>query len=286
MAWENKSHCVPDLKDLRWHSILYHQTANRAHASGVGGASGEVAINKPNPPRVPPTKQAGSSAATTKQGTSSATTTKQAISNAPPNSTISNPSRNTHGNPKKRKNGSVTSETLNASRNASRYREALRDKLAKDSWVGWRQSEEEELKKVLTFKLGLGATVYHIWKLRNPVLHKGCINYEEQIRSERDVVGGVSLKVSEKMSSVKRFLCSSALSLKEKLIQLKHLVGSMVKCMLKLVENSLKNFYIMKEVAKVALKRCKEINDNGNTVLKICGLLIGFIELLVILGLA
>nr|POF21573.1 hypothetical protein CFP56_10785 [Quercus suber] len=93
-------------------------------------------------------------------------------------------------------------------------------------------------------------------------------------------------KVSEKMSSVKRFLCSSALSLKEKLIQLKHLVGSMVKCMLKLVENSLKNFYIMKEVAKVALKRCKEINDNGNTVLKICGLLIGFIELLVILGLA
>ena len=84
-------------------------------------------------------------------------------------------------------------------------------------------------------------------------------------------------KVSEKMSSVKRALCSSALSLKEKLIQLKHLVGSMVKCMLKMVEISLKNFfYIMKEVAKVTLMRCKEINDNGNTVLKICELLIGF----------
>ena len=43
-----------------------------------------------------------------------------------PNSTTSNPRRNTHGNPKKRQKGSVTSETLNASRNASRYREALR----------------------------------------------------------------------------------------------------------------------------------------------------------------
>ena len=43
-----------------------------------------------------------------------------------PNNTTSNPSRNTHGNTKKRKKGSVTSETLNASRNASRYREALR----------------------------------------------------------------------------------------------------------------------------------------------------------------
>lgn len=94
-------------------------------------------------------------------------------------------------------------------------------------------------------------------------------------------------KVSEKMSSVKRALCSSALSLKEKLIQLKHLVGSMVKCMLKLVEIYLKNFfYIMKEVAKVTLKQCEEINDNGNTVLKICELRIGFFELLVILGLA
>ena len=41
------------------------------------------------------------------------------------NSTTSNPSRNTHGNPKKRQKGSVTSETLNASRNASRYRKAL-----------------------------------------------------------------------------------------------------------------------------------------------------------------
>lgn len=72
-----------------------------------------------------------------------------------------------------------------------------------------------------------------------------------------------------------------------KLNQLKHLVGSMVKCMLKLVEISSKNFfYIMKEVAKVTLWRCKEINDNGNTVLKICELLIGFFELLVILGLA
>lgn len=55
--------------------------------------------------------------------------------------------------------------------------------MAKDSWVGWRQLEEEELKKVPTFKLGLGATVYHIWKLRNPVLHKGCVNYEEQVIS-------------------------------------------------------------------------------------------------------
>ena len=44
----------------------------------------------------------------------------------PSNSTTSNPSRNTHGNPKNRKKGSVTSETLNASRDASRYREALR----------------------------------------------------------------------------------------------------------------------------------------------------------------
>ena len=25
MAWGNKSHCVPDLKDRRWHSILSHQ---------------------------------------------------------------------------------------------------------------------------------------------------------------------------------------------------------------------------------------------------------------------
>ena len=65
-----------------------------------------MAINEPNLPRVPPTKQA--------------------ISSAPPNSTTSNPSRNTHENPKKRKKGSVTSETLNASRNASRYREALK----------------------------------------------------------------------------------------------------------------------------------------------------------------
>nr|POE78161.1 hypothetical protein CFP56_35684 [Quercus suber] len=86
------------------------QTTNRVHASGVSGASGGVAINEPNPPRIPPTKQAGSSA----------TTTKQATSSAPPNSTTSNPSKNTHGNPKKRKKGSVTSETLNASRNASR----------------------------------------------------------------------------------------------------------------------------------------------------------------------
>ncbi|KAK9995780.1 hypothetical protein SO802_020466 [Lithocarpus litseifolius] len=78
--------------------------------------SGGMAINEPNPPRVPPTKQAGSSAATTKQATS----------NAPPNSTTFNPSKNTHGNPQKRKKGSVTSETLNASRNAPRYREALR----------------------------------------------------------------------------------------------------------------------------------------------------------------
>ena len=36
---------------------------------------------------------------------------------------------------------------------------------------------------VLTFELGLGATVYHLWNLRNPVLHKGCINYEEQVIS-------------------------------------------------------------------------------------------------------
>ena len=36
---------------------------------------------------------------------------------------------------------------------------------------------------VLTFELGLGATVYHIWNLRNPVLHKGCVNYEEQVIS-------------------------------------------------------------------------------------------------------
>ena len=43
-----------------------------------------------------------------------------------PNSTTSNLSRNTYGNPKKRQKGSVTSETLNASGNASRYREALR----------------------------------------------------------------------------------------------------------------------------------------------------------------
>ena len=43
-----------------------------------------------------------------------------------PNSTTSNPSRNTYGNPKKRQKGSVTSETLNASGNASRYREVLR----------------------------------------------------------------------------------------------------------------------------------------------------------------
>ena len=55
-----------------------------------------------------------------------ASTTKQAISSAPPNSTTSNPSRNTHGNPKMRKKVSVKSETLNASRNASRHREALR----------------------------------------------------------------------------------------------------------------------------------------------------------------
>nr|POE78163.1 hypothetical protein CFP56_35686 [Quercus suber] len=46
------------------------QTTNRVHASGVSGASGGVAINEPNPPRIPPTKQAGSSAATTKQATS------------------------------------------------------------------------------------------------------------------------------------------------------------------------------------------------------------------------
>ena len=37
------------------------------------------------------------------------------------------------------------------------------------------------VQKVLTFKLGLGATFYQ--KLRNPVLHKGCINYEEQVIS-------------------------------------------------------------------------------------------------------
>ena len=43
-----------------------------------------------------------------------------------PNSTTSNPSKNTHGNPKKRQKGSVTSETLNALGNAPRYREVLR----------------------------------------------------------------------------------------------------------------------------------------------------------------
>ena len=75
-----------------------------------------MAINQPNPPRVPSTTQAGSSA----------TTTRQAISSALPNNTTSNPSKNTHGNPKKRKKGNVISETLNASRNASRYREVLR----------------------------------------------------------------------------------------------------------------------------------------------------------------
>ena len=54
------------------------------------------------------------------------TITSQARSSTPPNSTKSNPSKNTHGNPKKWKKGSVTSENLNESRNASRYKKALR----------------------------------------------------------------------------------------------------------------------------------------------------------------
>lgn len=94
-------------------------------------------------------------------------------------------------------------------------------------------------------------------------------------------------KVSEKNELSEEGLMLFGTITEGKTHSIEHLVGSMVKCILKLVEISLKNFfYIMKEVAKVTLKQCEEINDNGNTVLKICELRIGFFELLVILGLA
>nr|POF21006.1 hypothetical protein CFP56_59200 [Quercus suber] len=120
------------------------QTTNGAHVGGVGGATGGVAINEPNPPRVPPTTQAGSSAATTRQATSS----------APPNSTTSNPSKNTHGNPKKRKKGSVTSETLNASRNASRLTEVAElDSIASNVVLMSGEMAEEHEDETLRFQV-------------------------------------------------------------------------------------------------------------------------------------
>ena len=54
----------------------------------------------------------------------------------PPNTTTSNPSRNIHGNVNKRMKGIVTSKTLNALRNASRYREALRFAKSQSSTYG------------------------------------------------------------------------------------------------------------------------------------------------------
>ena len=158
---------------------------------------------------------------------------------------------------------------------------SLWDILADGKFYDWLKSMIETGLKKLSDKINDWlATARRFWdnfaENLKEIIIKAKLAFDMEIR-----------KVSEKMSSVKRALCSSALSLKEKLIQLKHLVGSMVKCMLKLVEIYLKNFfYIMKEVAKVTLKQCEEINDNGNTVLKICELRIGFFELLVILGLA
>ena len=158
---------------------------------------------------------------------------------------------------------------------------SLWDILADGKFYDWLKSMIETGLKKLSDKINDWlATARRFWdnfaENLKEIIIKAKLAFDMEIR-----------KVSEKMSSVKRALCSSALSLKEKLIQLKHLVGSMVKCMLKMVEISLKNFfYIMKEVAKVTLKQCEEINDNGNTVLKICELRIGFFELLVILGLA
>ena len=123
---------------------MYVQTSNK----GDGGrASGGVAINKPNQPRVPSTNREPyqqpasthphrSSAATTNPArssapynnpaNSSAVTTYPPRSSAPPNTSTSNPSKNINDCYKKWRKGSITSDTLNASRNAPRYRELLR----------------------------------------------------------------------------------------------------------------------------------------------------------------
>jgi len=82
-----------------------------------------VAINEPNQPRVPSTNRPAnnsaannrSSAPSNNPANNSAATTYTPRSSAPPNTSTS-----------KRRKGSITSDTLNASRNASRYKEVLR----------------------------------------------------------------------------------------------------------------------------------------------------------------
>ena len=82
-----------------------------------------MAINEPNQPKVPSTNRLAnnsaannrSSAPSNNPANNSAATTYTPRSSAPPNTLTS-----------KRRKGSITSDTLNASRNASRYREVLR----------------------------------------------------------------------------------------------------------------------------------------------------------------
>uniref|UniRef100_A0A7N2MR27 Uncharacterized protein n=1 Tax=Quercus lobata TaxID=97700 RepID=A0A7N2MR27_QUELO len=64
---------------------------NKSHG---GGPSGGVAINEPNLTRAP------------------ATSNSEVFRSAPPNSITSNPSRDTHGSPKKKKKRTITNKTL------------------------------------------------------------------------------------------------------------------------------------------------------------------------------
>ena len=101
-----------------------------------GSRASEVAINEPNQPRVPSTNRPANSAANNRSSApsnnpanNSATTAYTPRSSAPPNTSTS-----------KRRKGSIISDTLNASRNASRYREVLRGNESQASVHGSRGS--------------------------------------------------------------------------------------------------------------------------------------------------
>ena len=99
-----------------------------------------MAINESNQPRVPSTNRPANNSAATiypvrssapsnNPGNSNVATTYPPRSSAPPNISTS-----------KRRKGSITNDTLNASRNASRYREVLRGNESQASVHGSRGS--------------------------------------------------------------------------------------------------------------------------------------------------
>ncbi|XP_030939765.1 uncharacterized protein LOC115964636 [Quercus lobata] len=110
------------------------QTSNSGHGGRVSG----VAINEPNQQRVPSTNRpANNSAANNRSSAPSnnpANNNSAATTYTPRSSALLNTSTS------KRRKGSITSDTLNASRNASRYREVLRGNESQASMHGPRGS--------------------------------------------------------------------------------------------------------------------------------------------------